>query len=227
MKNKLKFLFAYFRGFKTSSLITHINIEYHTIEDWDQKYITQEEKGVYALDSINQMLEEVVELYNKDFDIYNNYQWDSYWTLMIEIFPFENRINFKSECKLKVFYNKKSEFSLDPKNKNFIGEKILDKINIVFEEELIGKDQFHFTFDGDNDQIDINFYYAPFDEDLLADLADIVMIKIQDNFWMDNGGVYGEMTIKKGESLILDWVLRDFDYKMTKMDINITPENFK
>ncbi len=100
MKNKLKMLFAYFRALKDKNVHTHITLDRSHIEDWDEKFQVND-KYIQPAGLIIKIIEELIELYYDEFDRYNDYDIDTYWYLEINIYPFENRLVFTSECKVE------------------------------------------------------------------------------------------------------------------------------
>tara|TARA_R110000868_G_scaffold350691_1_gene611981 strand:- start:1657 stop:2361 length:705 start_codon:yes stop_codon:yes gene_type:complete len=226
MKQKLKLLLAYFRAFKTENLHTFINLIWSDIENWDEIFKTNKGKEIEISSSMLQIFEDVIKTYMRDFHRYNNYDNDDFWTLIVNIYPKENRINFQSECKVKRYYDKKSMFNISAEHSE-LNVVILNNINEIFEEELPEENYFEFTFDGEYDEINVDFDFDVSDESLFTNLTDNVMRTVDTRWWMDDGGAQGIIKIKKDESLIVDWVFRDYDYQMTLMNINVTPDNIK
>ena len=98
MKDRLKMLFAYFRGFKSQIVSTSVLIDDDDDEifDWDQNYSFDNDKRYTPIKPINDTIEKLIKIYYDEFTEYNTYEYDTLWALEITISPFENKILFES-----------------------------------------------------------------------------------------------------------------------------------
>jgi len=225
MKNKLKLLFAYFRSFKDENVTAYVSLEDGEIEDWTGKFQVNG-KNIEPVGSINTIIEELIELYKDEFDRYNNYEIDSYWHLEIDINPFENKLTFKSECKVETAKRHKKQYDfkdLSPENKDFINE-------IYEENENLTKFEIEFTGRFDQDKVNAVYFDGRkhnFDDDdgfwgLIVDL----MHKAEGgSHWNEGPGVEGDLIVWDSV-MFLDYTRYDEEYEDTNMNIEITPENF-
>jgi hypothetical protein len=225
MKNKLKMLFAYFRGLKDKNVHTHLSLDREDIEDWDRKFYVNG-KYITPAGSIIKIIEELIELYYDEFYRYNDYDIDTYWYLEIHIYPFENRLVFTSECKVEKATRNKKRYDfkdLTQENKNFV--------NKVYEENE-GLTKFQIEFTGRWDDGEIHRVYFDnrrhnFDDDdgfwgLVVDL----MLTAEGRWWNEGPGAEGDLVVWDSV-MFLDYVKYEEEYEDTGMNIEVTPDNVK
>jgi hypothetical protein len=228
MRNKLKILFGYFRGLKVKSVETYINFIDLNIEDWNKKFTTSNEKIKHEppqliLDIIKETIKENID----EIDSENYYGENDYWTLYVTIYPWENRINFKSECEyIHESEYRKSDFT------NLVPTRQLDNLKFqYFEIKDKELEKFKFNFSGSWEGTTISnkrmngeiIIYDDFD-DTLVDLTDDIMLVIEDMWWAENEGTYGTIIYSENQFYIHYWK-KEKDYEMTELDFNITLEN--
>jgi hypothetical protein len=241
MKQKVRILLAYFRGMGVDRVNTYINFLYDRIEDWNEGFQDGSGNEIKPTDSIVQIVEDLIKYKMNDFHKENEYDYDEYWTLFINIYPNENRINFQSECRFQD--EQEYEYDIDltlsdemsrTGDNNTLPQQILDKINKTFESEVDEEDEMvSYTFDASNQEIYLNDFYVEsikYDNVRLhpwSDLLDIIMRNLLDRWWSDEAGTYGTIKIIKDKNLTIDCNFRSQDYEMTDMNINVTPDSFK
>lgn len=225
MKNKLKMFFGYFRGFKAQEINTIISYDYHSIADWNQNFyvirdgesITVEPQGI-----IVDLLEEIVGLIEHKFHKYNDYNLDDWWVLHVKILPFENKINFQSEC--KVWNETYEELDMEVSE---LPDTTQNKINNIINENDITK--FSFDFTGHLDHLEIpNLFFNDNIVNItnkvevdLYDILDVILIKQYGPSWSDDGGITGEIVIWGGDIFMYNNI-GSSDWNMTDMNITIT-----
>lgn len=233
MKQKVRILLAYFRGMGVDRINTFINFMYNRIEDWEETFEDNKGNVFTPTKSIIDIIKDLIRYKIKDFHNENEYNYDEYWTLFINIYPNENRINFSSECRFEdeTEYEYDIDLTLSDDN-NRLPQQILDKIDKTFESEVDEEDEMvSYTFDASHDEIYLNNFHVEsikYDARLQpwSDLLDIIMRKLLDRWWSSEAGTYGKIEIIKNKNLTIDCSFRSQDYEMTKMDINVTPNNF-
>ena len=228
MKQKLKLLLAYFRAFKTDVLDTYINFDYNYEENWDEKFTTEEGKEITLPTKLQEIFDGIVKEYMEKFHRENNYDESEWWTLFVYVYPKQNRINFQSECEVVSEYEYQQTFSLNRENTQ-LSTTTFDLVDTIFNEDLKDKDKFNFEFNGNYDQIDVqlDFYKFINDDINYIELADQLMTSILDRWWSDGPGGYGTIYVEKDKSIRMEYVTKSKDHTMTKMNINVTPDNIK
>jgi hypothetical protein len=240
MKQKVRILLAYFRGLGVDRANTYINIIYNSIEDWN--YIFEDNKGneFKPPKSIIDIIEDLMSYKMKEFHKYNEYEYNDYWTLFINIYPKKNIINFQSECEIQIesaypynFDLTSSKESSKNNDKKTLPQEILDKIDKTFDSEMPEETEIvSFSFDGIHNEIYVNDIYVDKVESWTrkepwSKLLDDVMRFVIDRWWSDGPGVHGTIKFIKDKNLIIDCTFRSLDYEMTDMNINVTPDNFE
>lgn len=171
MKNKLRLLFGYLRGFGNQKLTTNIEFEGSYIEYWDQIYrLAEDDKEIELSSSINDILKEIIINNINKFDSYIDYDYDNYWHLFVNIYPFKNEIVFRSEHKQMSQVSKEFEYTINDLNQNY-QQKIQDIRNgyapetggdevnkISFEFKTAWDDFKLFDFEFDNQLLRVNNY---------------------------------------------------------------------
>ena len=222
MKNKLKMLFAYFRPLG-NDVRSYLTLDYNRIEDWDAAFEIDNKKTINPPKVIIDIIEELVDLYENDFDSYNSYDVDSFWYLDIIIEPKLNRLTFRSQCKIEKYDTKSSEKNLKdypslPELLNQVQEKYGDftKIYLLIEGNWDNTNLTYVTVDNYDD-------YEP-ESDLFLEIGDKIMEKNFGNHWSSEQGMEGEITIW-GDDIFVDAKDLYEDYEDTEMNLIITPQN--
>lgn len=240
MKQKVRILLAYFRGFGIDRFNTYINFDYNSISDWNEIFEDFRGNEVKPPSSIIQILEDLIDYKMKEFHKYNVYDWDEYWTLMVNIYPKENRINFQSECRIQNEEAYKFEYNLESSeemsrsgDKTTLPQHILDEINKTLEIEIDDEDTLvTFYFDGSYDEIYVEDVRVDNDRYEVrkhpwVDLLDRIMRWAVDRWWNEGPGNSGTVKIVRNESLVISGVFKNQDYEYTDMNINVTPDSFE
>lgn len=226
MKQKLKLLLAYFRAFKTDVLDTYINFDYNYMENWNEKFTTKEGKEITLPTKLQDIFEQIVREYMQKFHRENNYEESEYWSLIIHVYPKQNRINFQSECEIVSEHDGQKTFSLNRENTS-LPRPIFDILDTIFENDLNDKNKFNFTFNGSYDEIDVDldFYMFINDDVNYIELTDQLMTIVDGKWWTEGPGAYGTIYVEKDKSIRMEYYLKSKDYEMTDMNINVTPDN--
>jgi hypothetical protein len=202
MKNKLKLLFAYFRGFKTKLVTTHILFSADEIEDWDGKFSINPNKSIEPSKNIEKIVEEII--WDNFKTIYDNVEteMDYMWSLSIYIKPFENKIVFQTESKHK-FENRIEE----TEDLSEFNQTTVEKIHKIQEEENVSIIDIDFFGQwGDGDIITLKYGEKLITDvtvkDKFWDITYDIVKKYLGKFWYENEGVAGEIRIW-GEDVII------------------------
>ena len=231
MKDKLRMLFAYFRGFKSQTVSTSILIDDvdNEIFDWDQNYFFGPDKRSTPIQPINDTIEKLIKIYYDELTKYNTYDWDTLWSLDITISPFENKILFESECKQPHDIDIDRMFEIKDMNSTR-KQPVLDFQSKV--EATIIDIQFFGNYDSsevtnlefDNREKPING--PDWDEDDLLNVVDSIMTSFDSKYWNESAGYSGDIRIW-GDDIILNCVKHELDYSPTGLNLVVTPENVK
>jgi hypothetical protein len=240
MKQKVRILLAYFRGMGVDNINAYINFMYNTIEDWDETFEDNKGNVIKPPNSIIGIIDDLIDYKMRDFHTYNEYDYDEYWTLIVNIYPKENRINFQSECRFQDEQEYQYDIDLTSSeemsrtgDKRTLPQKTLDEINKTFQSEVDEEDEMvSYTFDASNDEIYVNDIYVDkvkygARKQPWADLLDKIMREVLDRWWSSESGTYGTIKIIKDKNLIIDSNFRSQDYGPTDMNINVTPDSFE
>jgi hypothetical protein len=231
MKDKLRMLFAYFRGFKSQTVSTSILIDDadNEIFDWDQNYFFGPDKRYTPIQPINDTIEKLIKIYYDELTKYNTYDWDTLWSLDITISPFENKILFESECKQphdididKMFEIKDMNSTRKQPVLDFQSKVEATIIDIQFFGEYDSSEVTNLEFD--NREKPINS--PDWDEDDLLNVVDSIMTSFDSRYWNESGGYSGDIRIW-GDDIILNCVKHDLEYSPTGLNLVVTPENVK
>lgn len=229
MKNKLKALFAYFRGFKQKEIDINISYSYNDEEEFNDISITSQmgyEKKIKIAKPIKEIIDELNKKLMPTFHFYNDYEEDEWWSLEMTIYPFENKINFKSECKYLNEAPEKFENDLSA-----LSPETRDKIEQIQVEDDLAKIQFDFDYSYGETILD-NLLFDGKEIDLTDDLKDLLYNVLNELFrkeygawWRDEGGFYGDITIW-GYDIFVDLTKLIGEWEMTDMNLTITPDFF-
>lgn len=225
MKQKLKILFAYFKSFKTQSLKTTILLDRDKIEDWDGKYMTDENKLITPVGSMEKIIEELIEVYYDVFRGYLTFEYDEYWHLYVNIYPNEQKIQFTASCKEETA----SSFERDYEYSN-LDDGIQGNIDFLYSEfpdtakiEFYGYGRWsdgeilHFYID--DRQVKITSDY----DDALWNIANYFMTKMDGRFWNDEAGADFHIIIW-GDDIFVNGQTFTQEYEDTGMLIEVTPD---
>lgn len=228
MKQKLKLLLAYFRAFKTDVLDTYINFDYNYMESWNGKFTTKEGKEITLPTKLQEIFEDIIKEYMQKFHRENNYEESEWWTLLVYVYPKQNRINFQSECEIVTEHDGQKTFSLNRENTS-LPREIFNILDTIFENDLKDKDKFRFEFNGSYDEIDVDldFYMFINDDVYYIELTDQLMTIVDGKWWTEGPGAYGTIYIEKDKSIRMEYYLKSKDHEMTDMNINVTPDNIE
>lgn len=240
MKQKFKFLLAYFKGFGVDRFNTYIDFGYDSISDWNETFEDLRGNEIKPPNSIIQVMTDLINYKMKEFHKHNVYDWDEYWTLFINIYPKENRINFQSECKIQSEEAYKFEYNLESSeemsksgDEPTLPQHILDEINKTLEIEIDDEDTLvTFDFDGSYDELYVEDVRVDNDRYEVrkhpwVDLLNRIMRWVVDRWWNEGPGNSGTVKIVRNESLVINGVFKSQDYEMTDMNINVTPDSFE
>ena len=240
MKQKVRILLAYFRGFGVDRFNTYINFDYNSISDWNEIFEDPRGNEVKPPSSIIQILEDLIDYKMKDFHKHNDYDWDEYWTLFVNIYPKENRINFQSECKIQHEEGYEFEFDLQSSeemarsgDKTTLPQNILDEVNKTLEIEIDDEDNLvTFHFDGSYDEIYVEDVRVDNDRYEVrkhpwASLLDKIMRFAVDRWWNEGPGNSGKVKIVRNVNMVISGDYKSQDYEYTDMNINVTPDSFE
>lgn len=228
MKQKLKLLLAYFRAFKTDVLDTYINFDYNYIDGWNGKFTTKEGKEITLPTKLQDIFEQIVREYMSKFHRENDYDESEWWTLLVYVYPKQNRINFQSECEIVTEHDGQKTFSLNRENTS-LPRDIFNILDTIFENDLKDKDKFRFEFNGSYDEIDVDldFYMFINDDVYYIELTDQLMTIVDGKWWTEGPGAYGTIYVEKDKSIRMEYYLKSKDHEMTDMNINVTPDNIE
>ena len=231
MKDRLKMLFAYFRGFKSQIVSTSVLIDDGDDEifDWDQIYSFDNDKRYTPIKPINDTIEKLIKIYYNELTKYNTDEWDTLWALEITISPFENKILFESECKQPHDIDIDQMFEINDMNStrrqpvlDFQSKVEAAIIDIQFFGEYDSSEVTRLEFD--NREKPING--PDWDEDDLLNVVDSIMTSFDGKYWNESGGYSGDIRIW-GNDIILDCVQHELDFSPTGLNLVVTTENVK
>ena len=225
MKNKLKALFAYFRGFKQEELFFNVTFDYSTIEEFSTISLGGTRKSIEPAKPIRDIIEDLFKKLMPTFHQYNDYSEDDWWSLEVSIYPFKNEIHFTSECKYVNSLPEQLQMEFSD-----LSEELQDKIIEIEEENNLTKIQFDFQGFGDVEIFKIlfdgKFIKTTYELDILfQDVIHKLMSKNYGKYWTEDGGFTGDITIW-GDDIFLDLENWFVNWDNTDMDITITPDFF-
>jgi hypothetical protein len=225
MKNKLKYLFAYFRGFKSKEITTTFAMDYGRIEDWEERFTAQNlQKDIFPINQVVSIVEEIVNDKMDDFYKYNNYEEDSWWYLYMTILPFENKIVFNSSCK----YRQEEDYSIDLKIYDL---DTYEQILKIREENDCDKIQFDCQGswgDGDISNVELDGrdkMLTTNDDTPYWDIAFECFSEYLGKYWHEERGGKGELTIW-GDDIFGDVTRFETEYEETEMNYVITLDDY-
>ena len=182
-KNKLKYLFGYFKALGANEAQTSMQIDWNSIDDWNEDFDLYKDKdgrtftkNIEPIRPIIQIIEELISENMRDIQYMTNLEWDEYFTLYISIFPKENRLVFETSSKVKIWDEESLDLKLsdlNDKNYNFI-KNIQNGENPISDGEKVTK--IDYNFNGYYDHFDV------YDLELDGELS-YIDTEISESFW--------------------------------------------
>jgi len=227
MKNKLKYLFAYFRGFKSKEITTTFAMDYGNIEEWEERFTAQNlQKDIFPINQVVSIVEEIVNDKMYDFDEYNSYKEDTWWYLYMTILPFENKIVFNSSCK----YLQEEDYEIDLKTYD-LDSSTNERISKIREENDCDKIQFDCQGswgDGDISNVELDGkdkMLSIYEDTPYWDIAFECFSRYIGRYWHEERGGKGELTIW-GDDIFGEVTRFETEYEETEMNYVITLDDY-
>ena len=225
MKNKLKILFAYFRG-ASDNVETTILLDRSNVEDWDGKFRPSEGGQIPLTTSIENIIYELVQIYYDEIRGYLDFDIDEYWYLYIDINPKEKILTFTASGKEETEdpFRKDYEYTdLDEErqgNIDYLYSEFADTAKIQFDGYgRYGDGQiYEFYVDGKQKKITSDY------DDALWNIANYFMTKLNGSWWNDEAGANFSITIW-GDDIFVRGNTFIQEYEDTGMRIKVTPDN--
>ena len=222
MKNKLKMLFAYFRPLG-DVITTYMALDYIRIEDWNEKFDLDDKKTIEPPKVIIDIIKELINLNEYNFNDYNYYDVDSWWYLDIIIEPKLNRLTFRSQCKIEKFNIKENENDVS----HFTNLNGLLKAAKVEYGEFV---RLNFTIVGRWDEYEIYDViidgYDFSESETIGTIGDDIMRKYHGKYWASEQGMEADISIWGDDVFVKAKDIYE-DYDDTEMNLIITPDNIK
>lgn len=233
MKQKLKLLFAFLRGLKGHLVDTSITMDRHYIDDFRGFFeITNKDKHTKKLklpQNLENIIRELIDKHMSDFDKYLIWDYDDYWFLYIDIYPFENKIVFTSSCKTETEDDFEYEFHIDQ-----VSSQTADAIESIYEDEP-ELTKFEFDFwgrwgDGETHDLELDGKLVKINSDIelaLWNITNEIMKKITSSrFWNEGPGVAGSVTVWD-ENIFVKGNIKEEEYMNTNMNFEINLETYE
>lgn len=225
MKNKLKILFAYFRGI-SDHVETTILLDTSNVEDWDGKFITTEHKHITLVGSIENIIYELIQIYYDEIRGYLDFDIDEYWYLQIDIYPKEKTLVFTASHKEETSTPFRIDYEytdLDTErqgNIDFLYSEFPDTAKIEFQGYGRWSDGEVYEFYVDGRQVKITSDY----DDVLWGIANYIMTEMDGRWWNQEAGADFSITIW-GDDIFVRGKTYIQEYEDTGMKIKVTPDN--
>lgn len=225
MKNKLKILFAYFRGV-SDNVETTILLDRSNVEDWDSKFRPSEGGQIHSTTSIENIIYELIQIYYDEIRGYLDFDIDEYWYLQINIYPKEKTLVFTASCKEETStpFRKDYEYTdLDEErqgNIDYLYSEFPDTAKIEYEGYGRWSDGYIYDFYVDGKQKKITSDY----DDVLWNIANYFMTKMDGRWWNAEAGADFSITIW-GDDIFVRGNTFTQEYQDTGMKIKVTPDN--
>ena len=228
MKNKLKLLFAFLKGFRGEKISTIIAFEDDAIDDWNRNYEIPNKMGnIVFPDFINDTIEELVESQVDNFYRYLDFEYDTYWLLFVDIYPKKNEIIFRSEHKQITQIEKEFTYTTNQLTST-IHKTISDIQNGKTPEtgyEEVNKISFYFTASYETG----NLYDFEFDDQLLKVHDDdsywiichYLIGLSEGSYWNESYGAKGHIVIWD-DDIFINYTTYDEDFASTGMNLKLT-----
>lgn len=235
-KNKLKYLFGYFKGFGINEAQTSMQIEWNSIDDWDESFQMYKHKdgrtftkSIEPINPIIQIIEELISENMSDIHYMTNLEWDEYFTLYISIFPKENRLVFETSSKVKIWDKESLDLKLSDlsdKNHNFI-KNIQNGENPISGGEKVTKIDYNFNGSYDHYEVydlelDDQLLYVGNNHGSLWDVVDEIISNKYGKYWTEEDSVEGDIRIW-GDDIFMkfDYGYQDWQDSESKIEIKI------
>ena len=239
-KNKLKYLFGYFKALGANEAQTSMQIDWNSIDDWNEDFDLYKDKdgktftkNIEPIRPIIQIIEELISENMRDIQYMTNLEWDEYFTLYISILPKENRLVFETTSKVKMWDKKSLDLKLSDlnhKNYNFIkniqnGENPIsggEKVSII-----------DYNFDGYYDHFDVSdleldgelLYMDTEDREGFWDVVDEILSTRHGRYWTEDESAQGDIRIW-GDDIFLEYEYGYFDWEDSESKLEIKLEDY-
>ena len=243
MKKKLKMLFAYFKALGTNEVHTSMQIDWDSIDDWDQEFEIYKNKDgrrvtrfIEPINPIIQIIEELISENMSDIQYNTNLEWDEYFTLYILILPKENKLVFETASRVKIWNKKSLDLKLSStvtyngKNHNFI-KKIQNGENPISGGEKVTKIDYNFEgyYDhyvvSDLELDDELLYMDAEDREGFWDVVDEILSNKHGRYWTEDQSAQGNIRIW-GDDIFLNYDYGYFDWEDSESKLEIKLEDY-
>ena len=205
----------------------YMTLERNNIEDWDESifYDVKDRRQSRKLPNfLVKVIEDLLDEYENEFYRYNNYDIDDYWYLTILINTEVKEINFRSSCKEEKVDDFEREYILNDlkeDTRNIVNEITNNNENIV-DIEFYGR-----WDDGQITNVYVNNKkHESYDEDKYWTVINELMILHRGRYWNESVGSRGEIRLW-GDDILMNGYDYSEDYEPTKLNLIVTPNNFK
>jgi len=204
----------------------YMTLERNNIEDWDESifYDVKDRRQSRKLPNfLVKVIEDLLDEYENEFYRYNNYDIDDYWYLTILINTELKEINFRSSCKEEKADDFEREYIL-----NDLKEDTRNIINVLTNNENIVDIEFYGSWDdGSITKVYVNNKKPEsYDEDKYWTVINELMILHRGRYWNESVGSQGEIRLW-GDDILMNGYDYSEDYEPTKLNLIVTPNNFK
>ena len=236
-KNKLKYLFGYFKALGANEVQTSMQIDWNSIDDWSEDFDLYKDKdgrtftkNIEPIRPIIQIIEELISENMREIQYNTDLEWDEYFTLYISILPKENKLVFETASKVKMWEKESLDLKLSDlrdKNYDFIkniqnGENPIsggEKVSII-----------DYNFDGYYDHYDVSD--LELDDELLYmdteisesfwDVVDEIISNRYGKYWAEEDSVKGDIRIW-GDDIFMkfNYGFQDWQDSESKIEIKI------
>jgi len=205
----------------------YMTLERNNIEDWDESIFYDVKDRIQSRKLPNflvKVIEDLLDEYENEFYRYNNYDIDDYWYLTILINTELKEINFRSSCKDEKVDDFEREYILNDlkeDTRNIVNEITNNNENIV-DIEFYGR-----WDDGQITNVYVNNKkHESYDEDKYWTVINELMILHRGRYWNESVGSQGEIRLW-GDDILMNGYDYSEDYEPTKLNLIVTPNNFK
>ena len=204
-----------------------MTLERNNIEDWDESifYDVKDRRQSRKLPNfLVKVIEDLLDEYENEFYRYNNYDIDDYWYLTILINTELKEINFRSSCKEEKADDFEREYIL-----NDLKEDTRNIINVLTNnnENIVDIEFYGSWDDGSITKVYVNNKKPEsYDEDKYWTVINELMILHRGRYWNESVGSQGEIRLW-GDDILMNGYDYSEDYEPTKLNLIVTPNNFK
>ena len=205
----------------------YMTLERNNIEDWDESifYDVKDRRQSRKLPNfLVKVIEDLLDEYENEFYRYNNYDIDDYWYLTILINTELKEINFRSSCKEEKADDFEREYIL-----NDLKEDTRNIINVLTNnnENIVDIEFYGSWDDGSITKVYVNNKKPEsYDEDKYWTVINELMILHRGRYWNESVGSQGEIRLW-GDDILMNGYDYSEDYEPTKLNLIVTPNNFK